>query len=123
MPRFFRWPSTRADTFSQAGSLGGPVGMARSTDNGDNWERLTAAWTQGMASMRSGYSRGSLLPAVTVTVFRSTDNGDNWTRSTTHCDYLYPRLPNGSGDIFAELLRRRVFRSTDNGVTGKETWA
>src|SRR3954447_11524403 len=53
MPRFFRWPSTRADTFSQAAIL--LVVLSAYFDRLTMviaGSRLTTAWTRGMASMR-----------------------------------------------------------------------
>src|SRR4029453_2023135 len=54
MPRFFRWPSTRAETFSQAAIL--LVVLSVYFDRLTMviaGSRSTTAWTQGMASMRS----------------------------------------------------------------------
>jgi hypothetical protein len=48
MLRFCPLPSTRAGTFSLAAiSLGGPVGVLRSTDNGGTWQPVNNGLTTG----------------------------------------------------------------------------
>ena len=83
MLRFFPWPSTRAGyIFAGGDPLGGPVGVLRSTDNGDTWQPVNNGLTTGnginaLIATGNGYLfAGSYGDGV----FRSTDNGDNWTQ-------------------------------------------
>ena len=106
--------------FAGGDPLGGPVGVLRSTDNGDTWQPVNNGLTTGnginaLIATANGYLfAGSYGDGV----FRSTDNGDNWTQVNNGLTtpFVLSFTSNASGDIFAgTYFGGGVFRSTDNG--------
>jgi len=114
--------------------VGTQDGPYRSTDRGDNWEKLgfpdrdTVIWTMAVHPTRSNVVYAGAAP---VALYQSDDSGDNWRRipqaiSPAHCERdgfdtrtiritLDPLRPD---DIYAALEVSGVIRSTDAG----ETW-
>ena len=73
--------NTSGYIFAGGDPLVGPVGVLRSTDNGDTWQPVNnGLTTENGINALMATSNGYLFAGTYGDgVFRSTDNGDNWT--------------------------------------------
>ncbi len=104
---------------SSAGTLllvGEAGTLLRSTDNGDEWQRIAAPY-EGSWFGASAASDGSLLIfGLRGNVFRSTDEGESWTavdtgdNRTVMCD-----TAGDDGSVILAGAAGAVLRSTDDG--------
>ena len=112
--------------------VGTQDGPYRSTDGGDNWERLgfpdrgAIVWSMAFHPTNP---KVMYLGAAPVALYRSTDGGDNWQRLTgavspEHCPMGFPTRtigiaadPGRDGDVYAALEVSGVLRSSDGGDT------
>ena len=112
--------------------VGTQDGPYRSTDGGDNWERLgfpdrnVKIWSMAFHPARPQVMYAGAAP---VGLYRSEDGGDNWIKlkgavDPGHCPMDFPTRTIGIAadagrpdDIYAALEVSGVLRSTDGGDT------
>ncbi len=115
--------------------VGTQDGPYRTTDGGDNWERLgfpdrgAVVWSLAFHPTRPKVMYAGLAP---VGIYRSEDGGDNWKRlagaqSPGHCEMGFPtRVTRIVADsarpdtVYAALEVSGVIRSDDGGETWKD---
>ncbi len=98
-------------------------GTFRSTNGGENWQRVTDGLLDDHGESLAATSEGFLYVGFMFAgVFRSTDDGTTWHQFNDHLTNAYVRslLVDSAGTIFAGNRGNGIWRSTDDGDTWQD---
>jgi photosystem II stability/assembly factor-like uncharacterized protein len=103
-----------------AGTL---TGLYKSTDNGQNWNRIINGISSNYVLTFALNSTGHIFAGTVNGVFKSTDQGNNW--NISNCGLTASRIiglvGNPSGSMLAGTEYSEIFRTTDKGDNWVQT--
>jgi photosystem II stability/assembly factor-like uncharacterized protein len=113
-PHLYRLISLRDNSLLVVGEAGF---VARSTDQGANWQRLNVDYEGTFFTARQTASGALLIAGMRGNLYRSTDNGSSWSHVDTGVRSGLNDIAIGTGEVVVVGMDGVMLLSRDDGLT------